>query len=554
MRLFLLLVFTIEFALATVTITQENQLADNFTLPYLYDDSRALTITDISTTHFDTNTSNRFAFGHLSGNTWFKIKIRNQTQNNSLVLYLDEPWFVDFNLYYKSDGKFIEENCGLYKPLSTRDKEYIYPLFYLDIAPNETKTYYIQAHSKLSQVGSLKIATKKVFNSHKESLPLYLYSFYFGGLLIMLLLNIFLFIRVRERIYAYYASYVLSTGIFVFVLSGICLYFGFAPQFYDMQASVPIMMIFLILFSMELLDIKHYLPRCYKVLVGFISLFTLLSVLIIFELKPWLEIMNNVATLALLLLIYVSLKIGVKGNTNAKMYLPVMIIYVISLALMSFVFSAHIENTPFARSTFMFVSYFELAFFSLILANKIHRTKDLEKERLKFKNLADKDALSNLYNRRYFTRITKKIFKSAQKKQQNLSILMIDIDKFKNINDTYGHEIGDKVIVEISQSLLSLVRQDDIVIRFGGEEFVIVFENMPHTKSMLFANNICKTIRALNIPISSNDTIAITVSIGISELLFASDKNTEDILRRADKALYQAKEAGRDRAIRYEQK
>ena len=551
MRALILILLSIQLAFASITLTQKNQLADNFTLLYLHDDSKSLTINNISTKEFTKSISNSFTFGHIDANTWFKISIENQTQYNSLVLYLNEPWFIDFTIYYETDKGFESKESGLFTPLHERDKEHIYPLFYLDIKPNETKTYYIQAYSKFSQMGSMKIATKKVFNSHKENHAFYLYGFYFGGLSIMFLLSMFLYLKVRERIFAYYAGYVFTTGVFIFVLSGICIYFGLAPWFFELQSSVPLSMIFLILFSIELLGVKQNQPLYYKILLGFIVLFFIFGLLILYELKPWLEIMNHLATLALLSLLFIALKIGFKGNANAKMYLPIMLVYVGSLAIMSSVFTGHLENNTFNRSAFIFVSYFELAFFSLILANKIHQIKSLEKESKLFKTLANKDALSGLYNRRYLTNNACKIFNDTKEKEKNLSILMIDIDKFKNINDTYGHKTGDNVIVEISKTLMTLVRENDIVVRYGGEEFVILLQHIPPKKTLAIAKKICKKIESLEIPTDNFDTIKVSVSIGVSEVQNPSDKNIEDILNRADKALYEAKNQGRNRVIHY---
>ena len=173
----------------------------------------------------------------------------------------------------------------------------------------------------------------------------------------------------------------------------------------------------------------------------------------------------------------------------------------------------------------------------------IYNLKNKEEE---LKQLAATDSLSKLYNRRYFSKISENIFAFSKRESNPLSLIMIDIDNFKKINDNFGHNTGDKVIIDISQKLLNTQRKSDIICRFGGEEFVVL---LPNTK-LEDAKNIAEKIRFIleNNTLNINEVLDIkyTISSGVSNVDFSKDENIEAVLKRADEALYLAKNNGKN--------
>jgi len=121
---------------------------------------------------------------------------------------------------------------------------------------------------------------------------------------------------------------------------------------------------------------------------------------------------------------------------------------------------------------------------------------------------------------------------------------MIDIDNFKEINDTYGHKAGDLVIKNVCTTIKSLTRQSDIVARYGGEEFIILLPNTTIIDAAHLSNNICNRIAELEISIEQH-SITLTVSIGISQ--YDAPQDLESFIHNADTALYSAKRTGKDR-------
>lgn len=170
---------------------------------------------------------------------------------------------------------------------------------------------------------------------------------------------------------------------------------------------------------------------------------------------------------------------------------------------------------------------------------------DIAQEELKI--LATTDPLTHLYNRRYFMDASTNIFNLALRYTKPLSIIMLDIDKFKNVNDTYGHQIGDRVLVQLASLLQKSRRNSDFICRYGGEEFVILLPETDQNNALLLAEEIRKKIEMSTITLENSQIIKFTVSLGVSEINIAKDNTIEQIINRADKALYIAKDSGRNR-------
>ncbi len=162
-----------------------------------------------------------------------------------------------------------------------------------------------------------------------------------------------------------------------------------------------------------------------------------------------------------------------------------------------------------------------------------------------FKKLATVDPLTDLYNRRYFTEQAEKEFQRAKRYSLSMTLISIDIDHFKSINDQYGHPAGDQVLIAVAKLLQKNLRQTDILARIGGEEFSILLPETPAEAAMIFAERVRLDQSELIITGDWQGEITLSVSIGVSSFL-SSDEAFDALFSRADKALYQAKNAGRN--------
>ncbi|MFV9875210.1 MAG: PleD family two-component system response regulator [Rickettsiales endosymbiont of Dermacentor nuttalli] len=163
-------------------------------------------------------------------------------------------------------------------------------------------------------------------------------------------------------------------------------------------------------------------------------------------------------------------------------------------------------------------------------------------------NMALTDGLTGLYNRRYFDAYCTTLLEEMRSTNKPLVVLIVDIDLFKAVNDTYGHIAGDEVLKQLAECILQNVRVTDLVARYGGEEFVIMMPNITLNDGQDVAERIRKTVASHDFHISTNNKpLSKTISIGIT--LMNSNDNPETIFNRADKGLYKAKEAGRNQVV-----
>lgn len=177
----------------------------------------------------------------------------------------------------------------------------------------------------------------------------------------------------------------------------------------------------------------------------------------------------------------------------------------------------------------------------------VRQTQKLEEMQIELKLLASQDYMTKLYNRRYFTETSVLILDLAKRNKTDSSIIMIDIDNFKNINDTYGHNIGDKVIIELSNILQKQTRKSDILSRWGGEEFIILLPNTKPVGATVLAEKMRQSVNQMVLNFKSEIQLQFTISIGIAEVDREVDTSIENVVNRADKALYEAKNTGRNK-------
>ena len=167
-----------------------------------------------------------------------------------------------------------------------------------------------------------------------------------------------------------------------------------------------------------------------------------------------------------------------------------------------------------------------------------------------YKKDSTKDFLTGLYNTRQFDKMLNLAFERTLENKEKLSCLMIDIDHFKKVNDTYGHAIGDLVLKELGQILKKNTRLFDVVGRIGGEEFCILLFDCSKDQTFEIARGINKAVQNHKFKIGDNEFINITVSIGVA-IYPDTTSNIEDIKEKADMALYKAKHSGRNKVCEF---
>lgn len=173
---------------------------------------------------------------------------------------------------------------------------------------------------------------------------------------------------------------------------------------------------------------------------------------------------------------------------------------------------------------------------------------DLKKSNEMLKELSNTDPLTQLYNRRYMMTALEREIQRSQRKGSPLSIVMMDIDHFKRINDNFGHQQGDLVLTTIATTAKNALRSYDIGARYGGEEFVLLLPETTHQEAIVVADRIRLQIQQLTYPAPLEKT-SITISMGVATYPVPEITTINELIYAADSALYRAKETGRNRVV-----
>mgnify|MGYP000283020933 CR=1 FL=1 len=608
-HILLLLLFCTIGVNATVTLTDDQDSYDNFTIHYYHDKSASLTTDEIEKIKFTTALPNQFSQGYHDGAAWFKIELANQSKNEEFVLYFSEPFWSKLDLYSKIDGLWKVQKNGLDIPLDKRSIEHCNPAYKLHLSSGDSTTYYIRGESLSGHIGEFKIFTQKEFFRPSRLDVIDIYVIYAAILFVIVLFNIYNLIIVNNRVFVYYIAYILSFIVFIAMKSGYYLTLGFPGWSEGLHTIGTVIVMLFVIFSSRFLELYKRMPTIDKIFKISAGLFLFLCLLISQNVPYSSLVFNLYSSVFFALLLVVSVKVLHKGLIGVKYYLIAIIIYMISMGLMTLTFNGILDNTDITRYAFIVGSFIEIIFFTLILANKYHemnlrkihkqkrllkekksnqkflerlieektsdlretnqqllsRTKELERtkeqltkdisERIIVENQfkmqknvlhhqAHHDPLTGLPNRLFFSEKLQEGIQTAQKEQRELAIFFIDLDKFKEINDSLGHDVGDKVLKAVAKMIRSSIRKEDILARLAGDEFTIIIEEIANIRdASRLAHDILKIFSE---PVYVDDhALYLTCSIGIS--LYPQDADNEkDLLKYADTAMYRAKENGRN--------
>jgi len=177
---------------------------------------------------------------------------------------------------------------------------------------------------------------------------------------------------------------------------------------------------------------------------------------------------------------------------------------------------------------------------------------ELLASKARLEQMAIQDELTGIYNYRYLQTRLGEEFKRAQRYRYPLACAMIDVDRFKSINDEFGHDAGDEVLREVAQRIAGAVREVDVVARYGGEEFLLVLPNTHFAGALTVADRVWRSVGQKTIAIGEKRQ-RVTVSVGVSLYPSREIKSKDQLLKAADEALYRAKNEGRDRICVFQQ-
>lgn len=417
----------------------------------------------------------------------------------------------------------------------------------MDIPENEVT--YVRVHTNtIMRVPLAVVPATTVIN--KTILDTAIFSCFFGILITIFIVNIFSYFILKNKNFLIYALYLLFLFLYQLRVHG---FVYFIPMSFTLLEDIGWLSlgatgICMMIFAQYFLDLQKRDPIVNITLNVFICLFIMQTVTGMFV-SPFLanQIAYVTGFLMPLIIITSTTKLYLKGFAQAKYYLLAWCALFSGTVIWSL--SAVLEtqisaNYFFIIGTSLDSLLFTLAIFNMIKKELAEKAHIVEREK-HYINLSRTDSLTGLYNRRYLDDIVKRLEIEKNLCAQN-AIIMIDLDNFKKINDTFGHPAGDIVLINVSSIIQKHVRKTDIACRYGGDEFLIFLPGASALAAQAIAEKICKEIEHNHSCFTdTGDKIKHTISIGISESR-ESDSFDGNLLR-ADAALYKAKKLGRNR-------
>lgn len=580
---------TFSYATPQLILQDDINSYTDFNISYFEESADVpLSIESIAKLDMNLTATNAFTFGYKEKPLWIKFDIVNNTSEvKNMILELTEMFHKTVDLYVVTPSSISHQKNGIDVPFNERTIENINPSFLLSFKANETKQMYIKLESFYPIFAAIHIKTPKQYKKDTQ-IRNYILLFYFGAITIIAFYNLFIFFYLRDKIYFYYVSYVLLFTIWVTLYKGFISYFVDAELFNIIQVTLPGFLIMLIRFTQSLLDTKNSIPGIHKLLNGFNYVLLISLIWLLLSFQDGFHFINIIVTPVLILLLYSAVIIAIKGSKVAKLYFVVLFIYFIGISLVSMLALTLLPYHTLIVNLPLIGSFIEIVLFSLLLAYRINilreetlsyqnkllkqeetesirlskmvteKTSKLEEVNTKLENelqeksklekilkyQASTDSLTNILNRRSFFEACDNEIKLSKRYEHPLSFIIIDIDYFKKINDTYGHLNGDIVLIDLVNVITNTIRTTDLFGRIGGEEFAVLMPETKQKDAMNLADRIRKNISE-NVSVLEGTTVNITVSIGLS-FLTTEDSIIQTVLRRADLALFKAKESGRN--------
>ncbi|MEL0623009.1 diguanylate cyclase [Marinomonas arenicola] len=534
----------------TLQVNHDFKKLEQFQMGYFVDPSGNMPISQVQNQHFEAS-SNSITLGSNAKTTWAKIVLQN-TSDSPITLYLHNPY-----AYYNHAIELNEVVNGQVtrKRLLDMDNKDTYKWMYqgtavfdITLPRQQITTLYLKNVSYIYQVFSVELysqdLSKRVLINQYNDITLIV-----GMVLALIIYNFFLFLSSRLKEHLFYACYLVSGGFWI------ALSYGLFASFFDVFGSITLkwnialgtMPICLLIFMINIFETRTKYPTEHKALLTTIAILATNSIYGLFDIISALEYASSLAFIVMSISLCVTISMFLRRHPLALLFLIGHGFFVTFSVLAVLFYQGRIGFNYINSHGVGIGILLESLVLSLIIANRIRTLEKLEATQAELQLLASTDPLTQLLNRRSFDLEASALLNQDKQIRFPLSLAILDIDFFKNINDTYGHSLGDQVIVRVADVLRAQCRLQDIVARYGGEEFVILMPNTTREKAHVLAERIRTTLAHTSVQVDQNQLVNFTLSVGISEV----DAKTADLqaaINQADKALYKAKNSGRNQS------
>jgi two-component system, sensor histidine kinase LadS len=528
-------------------------------------------------------------FGYSSSTYWFHLSIENpgpQSERRYLEIAYPLLDYLDLYLDYSNRAEKVYHS-GDRQPFASRPVSFTRFLFPVRLTPHEQVDVLIRLQTGSASQLPLNLWTSEALSerNHQEQM---IQGLYFGIMLTMLVFNLLVYLHIRDRNYLYYLGYLGAFILFQATLSGYSYEYLWpaSPWWQDKSLAVLIGLAMgsLLLFVYKFLAKPGFSPRSRVIYLGGVWYFLILAMISLAAPYHYMIQLLTSSTLLFAGFILISSLMFWLDNFQPARYIflswAAQLFGIIVYVIQAYDF---LPITFYTTYSIQIGSVLQVFGFSVALLDHLKRLNN-ENIRLQHKarteleeqviartsalneTMADLsrinkvleernhiDDLTGVKNRRFFDAYLVRAWDDAHEAGTPLSLMMIDIDHFKEVNDRYGHIAGDQVLKHIAELLHSCGRRNnDHLVRYGGEEFCVILHDCDIDGAMALAEKMRQAVEKEVIDLGQGQRLTLTVSIGIASILPASKEKPEALLSEADNALYQAKQQGRNRVIAIE--
>ncbi|MHA7925193.1 MAG: sensor domain-containing diguanylate cyclase [Marinobacter sp.] len=524
-----------------------------------------------------------FNRGFSDGSFWLRVEIPPEPANR--VLEIGYPLLDEVSVHWVVDGELVQTHqTGDTLPFSSRP---IYHRNFVFLVPSNTDT--ATAFVRVQTLGSVQIplaVTPSAEFLANEQLSYGWQTMFLGIIAAMALYNLFLFVIVRHSTYFWYVLTVVFTGLVQLNFNGVLFQWLWpnAPGI-NRYFTIPVICFALfsaIIFAIRFLNIRSYSLRSYRFLQWILTAISACFVFTLFgSYQTGIVLVSAIAAVVTPAVWFIGFLVWRKGQVLGGFYVlawtPLLIGHLIlavsklgimprsfltefmpqigvalEVVLLSFALAYRINLERRKRHEAQEQALEIQQQANLTLEMRVQaRTDELERANEQLKAISLTDGLTHVANRRRFDEKLQDEWKRAQRHGHPLSLLMLDIDHFKRVNDELGHLVGDDCLTEVAALCAAEVqRSGDLLARYGGEEFSILLPATPEEGALRVAERVRQAVARS--PVHSGERVApvsLTISVGVACLVPDADLEPQELIRLADEALYAAKESGRNRVM-----
>jgi len=570
------------------------QLALDRHIAILEDPGGKLTLDEVRARSADfrqVEKSGRFSLGYSESHWWLRVEITTAPEAaRHWRLNIAYPPLDSIEAWLPQGDSWASYQSGDRQPFTQRPTPNINHVFPLTLEAGKTSTLYLRIASSGSLTVPMTVLSESAYETYSSTTYL-LEALYFGTLMALGLYNLLLYFSVRDRTYLLYVIFVLGMAL------GQAGQTGLAAQYlwpdwpllanYAFPLGFALCGLFAACFTRAFLDTPRELPKLNRLLVWLAWAFAAGALLTLADYSLGARVLSVIGVVFSGLAVWVGLISWRRGNPSARIFLLAWVLLLISAAAMGLRTLDLIPTNIFTLYGMQLGSALEMLLLSFALADRINHTRreklaaqaealaaerqlremlennerrlearvaertqaleaanqQLQENEERFRYMAQHDPLTGLANRVLLYDRLEHLLHRSRRNDASFAVLMLDLNGFKQVNDTYGHAAGDALLVEIAGRLQKRIRASDTVARIGGDEFAILLEPTTGTEEAHRVGD--SLLDELRHPISLDDGAIVSVGGSMGIALWPRDGDTaEALLHAADQAMYRAKENG----------